>query len=170
MVRGQSPPEKMWKTKFLLSSSLTLSQPHRWKTGRHRLSFRQRSVNIQRRRAICRPPLRRCLLFAVRGTVILMFRETHFPLNKSRFFPSASLCSFFYFSVFFLDCDVSPVSVLLPLKTAVLCFSYPPVATFQSTFSTFPMIFSSKMGKMASSSRTSSNTTPQSNSSLTFLK
>lgn len=32
MVRGQSPPEKMWKTKFLLSSSLTLSQPHQWKT------------------------------------------------------------------------------------------------------------------------------------------
>lgn len=40
----------------------------------------------------------------------------------------------------------------------------------QSTFSTLPMIFSSKTGKMASSSRTSSNTTPQSNSSLTFLK
>lgn len=40
----------------------------------------------------------------------------------------------------------------------------------QSIFSTFPMIFSSKRGKMAASSRTSSNTTPQSNSSLTFLK
>ena len=45
-----------------------------------------------------------------------------------------------------------------------------PFPNFQSTFSTLPMIFSSKMGKMASSSRTSSNTTPQSNSSLTFLK
>lgn len=40
----------------------------------------------------------------------------------------------------------------------------------QSTFSTLPMIFSSKTGRTASSSRTSSNTTPQSNSSLTFLK
>lgn len=40
----------------------------------------------------------------------------------------------------------------------------------QSTFSTLPMIFSSKTGSTASSSRTSSNTTPQSNSSLTFLK
>lgn len=40
----------------------------------------------------------------------------------------------------------------------------------QSSLSTFPMIFSSKMGNTASSSRTSSNTTPQSNSSLTFLK
>lgn len=40
----------------------------------------------------------------------------------------------------------------------------------QSSLSTLPMIFSSKTGRMASSSRTSSNTTPQSNSSLTFLK
>lgn len=40
----------------------------------------------------------------------------------------------------------------------------------QSSLSTFPMIFSSKTGRMAASSRTSSNTTPQSNSSLTFLK
>lgn len=40
----------------------------------------------------------------------------------------------------------------------------------QSTFSTLPMIFSSKTGRTVSSSRTSSNTTPQSNSSLTFLK
>lgn len=124
----------------------------------------------QRRRATSPPLLRRCLVFAVRGTVILMFRETLFPLNKSSFFPWVSLCSFFYVSVFFLDFDLSPAFVLLPLETAVLRFSYPPVATLQSTFSTFPMIFSSKMGKMASSSRTSSNTTPQSNSSLTFLK
>lgn len=43
-------------------------------------------------------------------------------------------------------------------------------ACSQSTFSTLPMIFSSKTGSAASSSRTSSNTTPQSNSSLTFLK
>lgn len=43
-------------------------------------------------------------------------------------------------------------------------------AAAQSTFSTLPMIFSSKTGRTASSSRTSSNTTPQSNSSLTFLK
>lgn len=40
----------------------------------------------------------------------------------------------------------------------------------QSTFSTLPMIFSSNTGSTVSSSRTSSNTTPQSNSSLTFLK
>lgn len=44
------------------------------------------------------------------------------------------------------------------------------LASCQSTFSTLPMIFSSKMGRTAASSRTSSNTTPQSNSSLTFLK
>lgn len=47
---------------------------------------------------------------------------------------------------------------------------FPLRRVLQSIFSTFPMIFSSKMGKTASSSRTSSNTTPQSNSSLTFLK
>ena len=40
----------------------------------------------------------------------------------------------------------------------------------QSTFSTLPMTFSSKTGSTAPSSRTSSNTTPHSNSSLTFLK
>ena len=43
-------------------------------------------------------------------------------------------------------------------------------AAGQSTFSTLPMIFSSKTGSTAVSSRTSSNTTPHSNSSLTFLK
>lgn len=43
-------------------------------------------------------------------------------------------------------------------------------AAGQSTFSTLPMTFSSKTGSTAASSRTSSNTTPHSNSSLTFLK
>lgn len=61
-----------------------------------------------------------------------------------------------------------------PLPALSVAIPAPPGAEAwpagQSTFSTLPMIFSSKTGKMASSSRTSSNTTPQSNSSLTFLK
>lgn len=170
MVRGQSPPEKTWKTKFLLQQSHPL--PAAPVEDCQTSAFLQTALcgDPQRRPAVSPALLRRCLLFAVRGTVILMFRETHFPLNKSSLFPSALLCSFSYFSVFSLDFDLSPAIILLPLQTAVLRFGDPPVATFQSTFSTFPMIFSSKMGKMVASSRTSSNTTPQSNSSLTFLK
>lgn len=61
------------------------------------------------------------------------------------------------------------VSVQL-LLAGLLNFFHLQRAKLQSIFSTFPIIFSSKMGKIASSSRTSSNTTPQSNSSLTFLK
>lgn len=48
------------------------------------------------------PPLQRCPISAARGTVILMFRETHFPLNKSLSFPSASLLLFFLLFRFLL--------------------------------------------------------------------
>lgn len=62
------------------------------------------------------------------------------------------------------------LSLLFSSNDRFLIFFHLRVPKYQSTFSTFPMIFSSKIGKTASSSRTSSNTTPQSNSSLTFLK
>lgn len=84
-------------------------------------------------------------------------------------------------SLFFIFCsNVKATALLEPLLSDATSITFritsssPPSSSSptqpQSSFSTFPMIFSSKRGKMASSSRTSSNTTPQSNSSLTFLK
>lgn len=78
-----------------------------------------------------------------------------------------------FFHSFFFTAEFPSNATVLSVSFFQMIFLQPfhlPVPEFQSTFSTFPMIFSSKMGKTASSSRTSSNTTPQSNSSLTFLK
>ena len=86
---------------------------------------------------------------------------------------SFHLSTFFHFlagEILFGPNVLFPISLFFPNHLFAILCHLPVFQKFQSTFSTFPMIFSSKIGKMASSSRTSSNTTPQSNSSLTFLK
>lgn len=89
-------------------------------------------------------------------------------------FSSTSISSPALLSELFLlhswNTSTSPSQFLLAQQAQTFLTLSSSTCTCQSIFSTFPIIFSSKMGRIASSSRISSNTTPQSNSSLTFLK
>lgn len=195
---GQTPPEQKWKT--ILSSLLpAVPSPfsiHCSGSGRlvrHQIltalleypQWRQDRWNN-----LCSfPPfpfhlakLLCCVwVWSRHDADIQIFHKTNHLLNTrastmQRNLPSVTHCSFHLSTFFrFLTAEFLSNPNVLFLSTfppndlfAILC--HLPVPNFQSTFSTFPMIFSSKIGKMASSSRTSSNTTPQSNSSLTFLK